>query len=281
MRNALAAALLVMAGAAHGEEARWYTQIDNDSPFYVDRWYTSGVRVGRVQDGVEWSVLQEVYTPDAKRWDIGKDERIPVGRLLIGRASHTLTPELHQTIELALGVRGPASLGRQAAELVHRVIPAPDVDWSRQLENEVDAQFTFVRSQRLGERGIRAHYGAVLGNQMSYAHAGLEVRTGVHEALSSPLLRYAATPPFDTAQGWSAYAGVSVRVIGHNELISRNYDPRRADISPRRGVARGVAGLAWTRPWGAMTFELALDSREFDAQHSPHRFGSFALHFTF
>jgi hypothetical protein len=258
--------------------------VDNDVPFTTDRWYTSGVRIARVSGTVEWGLMQEVYTPDAKHWAPGVSDRVPVGRLLASFALHDRGVGHFQTLEIAAGVRGPAALGRQATEAIHRLIPAPEVDWSRQLENRFDAQVAAVRSQSLGSDRVKAHVGAVLGRDVAFAHGGIELRVGASEAVSSPLLRFAPTPPWtDGAQahGLSAMLGASARAVARNALLQRDYDPFGPGLAKRRSIARLVAGVSWSQPWGAVTFELAQDSREFGAQPAPHRFGSLALHVVF
>jgi lipid A 3-O-deacylase len=282
-RPAVVLLLALAASAAAAEDARWYAQIDNDVVFGTDRWYSSGVRIARVAEGVEWGLVHEVYTPDAKRWESGVSDRAPVARLLASAAFHARAPGLFQTLELAAGVRGPAALGRQATEAIHRLIPAPEVDWSRQLENRFDAQVAAVRSQSLATDRIKAHVGAVIGRDVTFAHAGVELRFGADEAASSPLLRFAPAPPWGdgAAQGFGAMLGASARAVARNALLERNYDPFGPAISRRSSVARLVAGVSWSQPWGALAFALAQDSREFDAQSAPHRFGSLAIHVAF
>ena len=282
MKLAGAACWLVIGTAAAAEDARWYVKVDNDVAFGTDRWYSSGVRIARVSDGLELALAQDIYTPDAKRWHPGVDDRAPVARLLASGARHEWGEGYWQTIEAAIGVRGPAALGRQATSAIHHVITAPSVDWSRQLENRVDAGLAFTRSQSIASERLKVHAGATLGNQLTFAHAGFEARAG-DAALSSALLRFAATPPFvpGGARGWSAYAGASVRAIARDELISRNYDPSGSELSYRRSATRIAAGVAWNQAWGALAFDLAQDSREFDAQSAPHRFGSLSIHVAF
>ena len=287
MRRRIAAGLLLLAAAPAANadaEARWYVQIDNDVPFGTDRWYTSGARLARVADGIEWGLAQEIYTPDAKHWTPGTIDRIPTARLLASVARHDTAPGVFQTVELALGVRGPAALGRQTTEAIHHLIPAPRVDWSRQPENRFDGQLALARSQAIGADLVKAHFGAVAGSQIAFAHAGVELRVGANRGMVSPLLRFAPTPPTAGASaehGWNAYAGASARAVGRNELLALDYDPFGPALERRRGVARVVAGVAWTQPWGALAFELAQDSREFTAQAAPHRFGSLAIHVGF
>jgi len=282
-RRALAGLALAVAGVAGaaGRDAAWYVQVDNDVVFTTDRWYTSGVRIARLERDFEWGLVQEIYTPDAK--NPRPVDRAPAGRLLASVAHHDRSAEVWCTLEAALGVRGPAALGRQSTDYIHRLIPAPAVDWSRQLENRLDAQLAFTRSEILGLGLVKAHYGAVLGTQRAFAHAGIEIRAGANRSMASALLRFAPTPPLalQSAPGWNAYAGASGRAVGRDELVSRNYNPFGPPLSRRNAIGRLVAGVAWTQPWGTLTFEIAQDSREFDGQHAPHRFGSLAFHLDF
>ena len=283
MKLAWVAAVLASGGCAAAEDARWYAQIDNDVVFGTDRWYTSGVRIARVRDGLEFGLDQEVFTPAAKDWRPGKDDRVPVGRLLAYGALHGEGRGYFQTMQLALGVRGPAALGRQTTNAIHHLISAPHVDWSRQLDNRFDASVAFTRSQSVVVDRIKVHAGATLGTQLSFAHAGFEVRAGDPRPASA-LLRFAPTPPFAPVEGasaWSAYAGASVRAIGRNDLLSRNYDPFGADLQYRRGMTRVAVGAALMRPWGTLAFDLAQDSKEYDGQFAPQRFGSVTVHFAF
>ncbi len=282
MKAAAAALLALCAGNAAGQEARWYTKIDNDVALGTDRWYTSSVRIARVEDGLELAIEQDVYTPEAKRWRPGTDDRAPAGVLLASATLHRWGEGFFQSAELALGVRGPAALGRQATTAIHHLISAPHVDWSRQLDNRFDVQLAFARTQSMSDH-LKLHAGATLGNQVDFAHMGFEIRMGSRE-LASALLRFAPTPPFaPTAAGgrWSAYAGASIRGVARNTLISRNYDPFGADLEPRRAVSRFAVGAAWLARWGSVSLDVAQDAKEFDAQRTPQRFGSLSFHVAF
>ncbi|MGZ5066664.1 MAG: lipid A-modifier LpxR family protein [Usitatibacter sp.] len=285
MRPAAAAlALLAASAGATAGEAHWYAQVANDVAFGTDRWYTSGVRIAREKDGVEWGIVQDVYTPDAKHWHAGVDDRAPAARLLLSGALHQRTESLFQTFEIAAGVTGPSALGEEATSAVHRLVPAPHVEWDRQGADELDAQAVVARTHWLAPGFLQVHYGATLGTHLTFAHAGFEVRGG-NAAISSALLRFAPTPPVaargDDARSWSAYLGMSARLIAKNEFLVRNYDPFGADLSYRRSVTRLAAGASYIAGWGTVTFEAAQDSKEFDAQAAPHRFGSLSVQFPF
>ena len=279
MRLAAAALLASASGACLASDPRWYLQVDNDVVFATDRWYTSGVRIARESGGIEIGVLQEIYTPEGKKWHPGVSDRPPAARLVASVAKHEVEPGLFQTFEIMAGVRGPSASGKGSTHAIHQVIPAPYVDWSRQLPDEFDGTVVFARSQALPWKGLQVHYGAQAGTQLVFAHAGIEWRWG---AGTSRLLRFAATPDMASrADEWSVFAGASVRGVARNELLDGNYDPALPAVDKRSGVARAAAGFAWRGKWGALTFEVAADTREFAEQRTPHAFGSLAFQATF
>ena len=293
MRRLVAAVLAAAAPlAAPAADARWHVQLDNDAGFDTDRWYSSGARLARIaaRDGheLEWGLLHEVYTPEAKRFAHGVIDRAPAARLLATIARHDRAGGVFQTLEAGLGVRGPAAHGEAVTDFVHRVIAAHEVDWSREGPNRLDAQAAAVRSHALapagldslGVRHFEVHYGAVLGTQLAFAHAGAAVRFGA--GAPSALLRFAASPPgAGAAHGWGAFAGVSVRAVGRNRLLDTPYEEGAPALERRRGVARFAVGASLTRAWGALALALAQETREFAGQRTPHRFGSLSFAFAF
>jgi lipid A 3-O-deacylase len=289
--STLAAGALSLASsvACAGDGARWYLQVDNDVVFGSDRWYTSGVRIARVQRSgdhdVEAGLVQEIYTPEARYYELGRTDRAPAARLLGSLARHDRSGTLFQTLELQLGVRGPAALGRQTTDFVHRLIAADVVDWSRQERNAVDASVIAARTHEAGP--VNVHYGLAAGTQLTFAHAGIELRTsdGAARSVYSPVLRFAATPPFartgNDSSGWNAFVGASVRVLARNELVSKPYGVLDDDLRYKRAIVRSAAGLTWTRSWGSVAFVVAQDTRDFDRQRTPQKFGSLTVFIDF
>jgi len=281
VKGAWILAALAVAGAANasGDDARWYLRIDNDVLWHTDRWYTAGERIARVQGPWEVAIAQEIYTPEAKRFN--PVDRAPAARLFASLAHHQAGAGFFQTWEVDAGVRGPSALGEQSTREVHQVISAPFVDWSRQLPDRFDGSVVFTRTQSLAD-SVRVHGGASLGTQVTFAHVGIEGRVGAAAAPSSAMLRFAASPPFaDGARGWSAYAGASVRGVARNELLSRNYVAFGPDPTRKDAVVRVATGLAWLGERGSVTLDIVQDSREFEEQRTSHRFGSLSLHYAF
>jgi len=283
MKAALAVALLVAGGACEADDAQWYLQVDNDVPFATDRWYTSGVRIARTHRSsenrrIEWGLVQEIYTPNLNAFQ--PDDRPYAARLFVSGALHDYAPGMHRTLEATLGVRGPSALGRQAQEFIHRFVPAPSEDWSRQLPDHVDFQAIGSQTQSLPfcPRDVcAAHFGGAIGTTQTFGHVGFEVRAG-DARVETPILRFAATPPIASAPGWSAFAGASARLVARNALLEGNADGGARDVELNHGVFRIAAGVAWAGSWGAVTFALAQDSREFETQRGMQRYGTLTLH---
>lgn len=273
--------------AAAQSDPRWYFQHDNDVVFFTDRWYTSGLRLARVAflggHEVEMALVQDIWTPEAKTFALGRSDRGPDARLLFAVAWHDRAPGRHVTWEAALGVRGPAALGEEITDAIHRIIAAREVDWSRQGGNRLEAQLAYARSDRF--RRIRMHHGAVAGTSLAFVHAGAEWRFGdlLVADLASPLLRFAPTPPWDGAgrRGWSGFAGASYRHVARNRFAREPYDPFAPDLRHEKDVLRFAAGVTYMSSWGAMVFAVAQDSHEFQSQRTPHRFGSLTVHLPF
>jgi hypothetical protein len=279
---AVAAAGCALQASGAGGDPQWYVQVDNDVAFHTDRWYTSGVRISRVAPHgdaeLEWSVLQEIYTPEAKHFVPGTVDRAPSARLLLGLARHTRAPTCLQTFELAVGVRGPSAEGERVTDAVHRLVPAPEVDWSREEGDRFDAQVSAVHSQRVGEATF--HMGGVAGTARVFAHAGAQWDFGA--TLDTALLRFAPTPPPRAGESrWGGFVGVSARVVARDRLLDRPYDPATEAPDLRRGVARIAAGVGVVQKWGSVVFALAADSKEFAQQRTGQRFGSLSVHVDF
>lgn len=268
-------------------DPRWYFQHDNDVVFHTDRWYTSGLRVARVAfhggHEVELALHQDIWTPEAKTFELGRTDRGPDARLYFSAARHDRIPGRHVTWEAGLGVRGPAALGEEITDAIHRIIAAREVDWSRQRPNRLEAQVSYARSDRF--QRVRVHHGAVAGTSLAFVHAGAEWRFGDLQAadLASPILRFAPTPPWDGAgrQGWSGFAGAGYRYVVRNRFVRDAYDPFAPELEYEKGVVRIAAGFSWMSAWGSLVFAVAQDSHEFQGQRRPQRFGSLTLHVPF
>ena len=279
-RLAAAAACLAALGAV--AQTQWYVQMDNDLGFETDRWYSSGMRVSAVRTHGdherELGLLQEVYTPDVKGFRVGAVDRMPTARLFVMAARHDRNEARWQTLEVDVGVRGPSAGGREATRLVHRVVHARDIDWSRQDKDRIDVQLVASRTENV-LRAVNLNYGAVLGNELTFLHVGAEYRLGTRgaNAPSAAVLRYAASPPpFGIAvEGcWSAFVAGSGRLVLQNKMLEQGYGFIDDTPTRRRSVVRATTGFSWAWPGGIVTFAVVHESKEFAQQSRGHTFAS-------
>jgi hypothetical protein len=163
-----------------------------------------------------------------------------------------------ETLELGVGVRGPAARGKQLTEASTSSPTRPRSTGREQEGDQVDIQLAAVRSHRI--RGFPLHYGAVAGSEQAFVHGGVEWRHGEGAALlrsrrccATRRLRPASSAP----PGWAIFAGASLRGVAHNAMIERNYDPYGPELEPRHAVGRAAIGAAWVCGWGSVTFALA------------------------
>jgi hypothetical protein len=299
----LAIAALAAQAAAAAPPVLWHAQVDNDV-FHSDRWYTSGVRIYRSapleaapayasflrspatrEQRLDVGIVHEVYTGDGRQ-DTALPDRPNAGRLQLSLARHDLSPDTLATLGIDAGVSGPAAQGEEAQKIIHRIAPAPETDWSHQVANRADVQVAAAWSHRLGLAAVPGalvvHGGAVAGSLVSFAHAGIEWRSDGPAEAANPLLRFAATPPLPgRAGGLSWFAGASLRAVARNRLFDRRADDPKPEVDYERRVRRVAAGIAWSDHWGVVTLGLAQDSREFEGQQSPHRFGSLSFSIDF
>jgi hypothetical protein len=289
---ALSAACAALGAAAADDGARWYLQVDNDAFFNTDRWYTSGLRIARVvprgDHDDEWGVLQEIYTPEAKF--ANPVDRPPAARLLATYARHERTPGDWTTFEVDVGVTGPSALGEEAQKIAHKIVHAPHENWDLQRPDQLDGDIVYARTLTLPLRpagwGVAAHYGGLAGNQLAYVHGGLELRYGHGAALDifSPIMRYAASPPFPRAApdgSWSVFAGATARAVLMNHLLDFQDGSTTPPLDRKDVVGRLVLGGTWYYRHAAVSFAVAQETKEFAGQRRNHDFGSLTLHIPF
>ncbi len=183
--------------------------VENDMLARTDRYYTNGIKLGGgahfdplnlpAHAVLEWLAAkggtyqgglflgQNLYTPRS----ITVSQAQPYDRpwaawLYLGGVAQRATPTRLDTVELDLGVVGPAALGRQVQSGWHRLIGSPQPQgWANQLPNEPAFLLSYLakRRHRLGAMsGLEAdaipHGGISVGTVMALARAGGMLRLG-------------------------------------------------------------------------------------------------------
>lgn len=305
-------------------------QYENDVLAGTDRHYTNGIRLTyvslKLRDQIPWArdVLQWLYPFDPGAdarvgislgqsmftpGDITVAEPIPDDRPYAGwlyagfflnvEGSRSLVGadfDVLDTLELDLGVVGPASLAEQTQKFVHEIIGSPDPKgWDNQLKNEPGVLLILERklrtsSLRLGpfEMDAVPSAGVSLGNVETSANIGSIVRFGqglevdygppmIRPKLSGRTFFDRAPRPFD----WYFFAGATGRFVARDIFLDGNTFRDSPSVDKKNVVGTFSAGAAAVYHGVRLTFSYVFNTREFDGQVSPDRFGAVSLSFRF
>ncbi len=326
----MAAIVAVMTSPAYAEtswldDAMLSLEIENDffTPHGSDRHYTNGVRLealsrpiggSEVPDwsrepyaawpGFELSAMrrvgfalgQNIYTP------ADTDSRVPDPKdrpyaawAYLGVMLASETPDRLDTVELDLGVVGPAAGGRFVQNQFHNLINVPKANgWGFQLHNEPGAILSAERRWRLSappilQAGIEADaipiIGASVGNVMTYANAGLMLRLGqgLRADFGPPRIRPSlpgspAVGDTEGGFGWYLFAGFDGRAVARDIFLDGNTFQDSPSVPKKPFVGDFQAGLVLLIGSARMTYSYVVRTPEFRGQSGPDRFG--ALSFT-
>jgi hypothetical protein len=164
------------------------------------------------------------------------------------------------TIQLDLGVVGPAAGGAFVQNNFHRLINDDTANgWANQLHSEPTIDLVFERRWRLAratlletphlEYDVVPTIGAAVGNVSTYASAGGIVRIGreLHADFGPPRAR-PALPGSEgfvgRGFGWYFFFGVNGEAVARNMFLDGNTDGNSMHVTHRPFVAEGTAGLA-------------------------------------
>ena len=199
--------------------------------------------------------------------------------------------------ELAVGMVGPAALGRQVQNGFHRVIAAaPANGWDHQLKNEPGLILSLeqrrrVLRQELGSPAFASdligHYGIALGNIRTNAYAGPVVRIGWHlpEDFGTDLIRPGGGDevPARTASIYF-FASSQAQAVARNLFLDGNSWRAGPSVRKRPLVADLDLGLVLRLPIRAgavrglqLAYIQNYRTDEFYGQAKPDVFGSISL----
>ncbi len=331
LSSVLATGLWLAAAAAHAQDAaspsplppdrRGVITFVNENDLYAfdnnDRHYTNGVRLGWMSaddDVAEWakelgdnlpfldptarrrvgvSLGHNLYTPENKATtELNPRDRPYAAWLYTGFALQSESPTRLDTIEIDIGVVGPAALGKPIQNNYHRLIGANGAHgWSHQIKNEPGLAVVFERKWRqifempVGGLGVDAipHISGSVGNVFTYGGAGLMVRFG--EDLTSdfgpPRIRPAlpgsqSFRPRD-AFGWYLFAGAEGRYVVRDIFLDGNTFTDSHSVDKKPLVADFQMGLALLFERVRLSYTQVIRTREFEGQARPDMFGSISL----
>jgi lipid A 3-O-deacylase len=305
-----------------------FTENDLFSRSHTDQWYTNGLRIVFLPRHQEWDKLQsfnqfarrfydpqaivrlgvtlgqDIYTPrdisdtDPQPWD-----RPWAGYTYIGAIAQASAPDKQDTVELNIGTVGPSSGAASIQRRWHRIINAPEPrGWGNQIGNELGVNLTWkhqIRNQYVCNTfDVIPHFGAALGNVMTYAAGGATVRfgrniSGFGDGRGVTSLRRASAgsafcvPPDPQELEWYVFARTEGRLVARNIFLDGNTFKNSAHVTKRPwsyDVQLGASvrflehfRVTFTQTWRSMEFK-PVDER---TPRGVHRYGTMVLAYEF
>jgi hypothetical protein len=297
---------------------------ENDKPSGVDRDYSNGflfawsseayrppgwlapltgpaLRLVMPGDELRWGLSfgQKIYTPNDTLARNPNPRDRPYAGWLYG-ALTLISSNANQlsSVELQLGVVGPAALGEQVQNNWHRLLNIQTYGgWDYQIEDEPGVNLVLARQLRFNWQtpieglsvGIIPSASASLGNVNTYAGAGAMLRIGnaLDADFGPPRVRPVSggsvfyTTPRDGGIGWYAFVGVEGRVVGRDITLDGNTFRESRSVERKWAVADASAGVALMYGRARATLTYTIRTEEFAAQQDAARFASFSLAWTF
>ncbi len=299
---------------------------DNDlyAPDNRDRHYTNGLRFGwmsaddddphwarsladdlplldpNASHRIGWTFAQSMFTPQNKAASAPVLNDRPYAAWLYGGLKlQTESPRRLDTVELDLGMVGPAALGKQAQNDWHQLIGASAANgWPHQIKNEPGIDLMLERLWRIpltsraddaDTLGVDLIPNAVgsFGNVFTYGGGGLTIRFGDDlQADFGPPRISPAVPGSDSFHprdgfGWYMFAGAEGRAVLRNITLDGNTFADSQSVRKRPLVADLQAGLALMYDNARLTYALVARSKEFYGQDGYDYFGSMELSWAF
>lgn len=256
-------ACLVMPGAIAGlpftappSDSEVQLFVENDMLARTDRYYTNGIKLGI---GLPFELLQTPAAEVLRSIDPDNGADVHVG-LFLGQNMYTprditiAAPQPYDrpwaawlylggvaqrargnrldTVELDLGLIGPAALGEPVQKAWHRFVGVRQPrGWDNQASTEPAFLLSYLQKRRFGNDHVDvvAHGGATLGTVMTLARGGAMLRLGRHLEGFGPdtiepggaMLHGTRAQGADGRSGnaWYAFAGIDHRLVAYNIFL--------------------------------------------------------------
>lgn len=293
-----------------------------------DRYYTHGTRLSYVSSEqtpawlqkivgyvpffdqlghlrTSYAIGQSIFTPeDISQEELIVDDRPYAGWLYgaVGLVSdHRLREgNIHSnrldSLELNIGVVGPAALAEKTQKWVHKIVGSPEPKgWDNQLDNELgillvyDRQWQSQYNSEFWGLGVdlTPHFGASLGNVLVSASLGATLRVGrdLPSDYGPPSIRPSLPgsgffrPHEDF--GWYFFTGLEGRYVAHSIFLDGNTSGNSHSVSREPWVGDLQVGLVLTWDHYRLSFTNIFRTDEFAEQKSSTEFGSISLSMRF
>ena len=333
----LSFAALFGAKPAWGAEKLGHFSFYFENDFFggTDRYYTNGVKLSWISPDLsdyaesdklpDWSLAyirrmpfinepgfernialsigQNMYTPrDISREDLIEDDRPYAGWAYFGIAFHSKNEHRLDSMEIQLGMVGPASFAEQTQKLVHELLSNQRPNgWDNQLKNEPGLVIACERKWRLLQAGTVGglafdaipHLGGTLGNVYTYANTGMEARLGwnIPPDFGTSLIRPAgdSNAPANARDLWlsrnhgfslNVFASVEGRAVLRDIFLDGNTLTDSHKVDKKHFVANAAVGISLIIHRFNLSYARVLQTKEFKGQQDDQSFGSLTLSFS-
>ena len=292
----------------NGLRAAWVSEDLNQFADQVPEWLLPYVDLLPFLGGMERqhnitiAVSQEMYTPgNTQTEELIEDDRpyAALSAFTLGFVSKD--KYMLDAVETTLGMVGPAALGEDTQNTVHRLINDDTAKgWDNQLENEPALMVSWQRIWRVLDLDMGSgfdmdmlpHVGAALGNVFTGAQAGGELRLGYNLPLDfgTALMNKGGgvsapvdpdDPRLDRDFGIHLFAGADGRWVGHNIFLDGNTFEHSHSVDKLAFVTDVYGGLCLMLGPVKLTYTLIHRSDEFEGQSGGQTYGSLNLSLTF
>jgi lipid A 3-O-deacylase len=296
--------------------------LENDTFSGRDRFYTNGFLFAWRSPSYtppEWlrNVTERpgIVFPDGGtvRWGLGFGQKMftpedtlarnpdptdrPYAGWLYGTATLlSYTPTQLGSLELQVGVVGPAALGEQVQNNTHDLM---NIDraygWDHQIKDELGVNLIAGRQWRINRPlgggglswGIVPSVALSLGYVLTYAAAGGMLRVGnqLEADFGPPRVRPASAGSVffqpDGAWGWYAFGALEGRAVARDITLDGNTWRESRSVDRETLVGDASLGLVVIMPVARLTMTYTHRTKEFTTQREAAQFGSVSIAFRF
>ncbi|WP_420403472.1 lipid A deacylase LpxR family protein [Nisaea sp.] len=294
--------------------------IENDMVNGTDRNYTNGVAVQWTDNlnRVPWSVRQaaspfvapdadirvtyqlgqNLYTPQDIERKVPDPNDRPYGAWLYGAIGVLAdTDDSLTSLQLSLGVVGPAALGEPVQSFVHSVIDSREPrGWDSQIENEPAILITFEKKWAEALLGAPYGYeidaspyvGGALGNVFTHINGGMMLRFGKDLPTGDygPPRIQPSTPGSGYFEptgdfGWYLFAGIEGRLVGRNIFLDGNTFKDSPSVDKEIMVGDFTYGIVFAVGRARVSLTQVVRTPEFSGDDDFSTFGSLGVTYAF
>ncbi len=280
-----------IAYSANTPSGQWKTtgQTLADLTYFTD---TSGLRTG-------WTLGQDMYTPeDVDTYTPDPLDRPYAGWAYVGLSAQNETGDNQDTLELDVGMIGPAAHAGQLQNAFHRLINVSvSRGWRSQIHNELGLLATRTHKRRMALKSpfatdwlntdIIGHGTAQLGNVRTAAAAGATVRIGKNlQGDFGPAYGTFALPQRSPdAFSYALFLGAEARATAWDVFLDGNTFKDSPDVKKNPYTIEARAGVSTYLPlpdhWRGEGVRLSINmvqrTREFKTQDKADRYGSLQM----